>query len=164
MKMSDAFPSRWLTASEPEDEDGNPVDFVMTIADVRMDELEIHGKDPVEKPVCYFEGNRQGSRSQQDQRQDDYRPIRKRYRCLDWPANRALLHRGQLPRNDDPVHSSAWQGAKEGQGPDAQGRAGSLDAKESGATGQEQRKRGCEASGRRRSRADCYTWFRPNPG
>jgi len=55
MKMSDAFPSKWLTAAELEDEDGNPADQTLTIREAVMEEMEIPGKDPVEKPVVYFE-------------------------------------------------------------------------------------------------------------
>ena len=56
MKMSEAFPSKWLSAGDfEEDDNGNPVDLVATIREVKLESLEIPGQPMVDKPVVFFE-------------------------------------------------------------------------------------------------------------
>jgi hypothetical protein len=54
MRIGDAFPSRYLKASDiPLDQDGNSTTLVLTIKDVRVETLG-QGPDADQKPVLYF--------------------------------------------------------------------------------------------------------------
>jgi hypothetical protein len=54
MRIGDAFPSRYLKASDiPLDEEGNSTTLVLTIKDVKVETLG-QGPDAQQKPVLYF--------------------------------------------------------------------------------------------------------------
>ena len=60
-KMGDMFPSKWISADDfEEDENGNPVDLVASISEVKIESLGIPGQPAAEKPICWFENLEKG--------------------------------------------------------------------------------------------------------
>lgn len=54
-RMDQLFPSKWLSAAELVDEDGDAADMILTIKTCKLESLEVPGQPAVEKPVLYFE-------------------------------------------------------------------------------------------------------------